>query len=360
VSLGRVSDIEIRIHASFLLLVVLFVLAGTAPEGPGVPKALAWLVLIFACVVVHELAHCFVARGRGGVVHEILLLPIGGVSKLERLPEGPRDELAMAIAGPAASLGLAVLAGILTVLAGESLLPVEILGSSLLASLFWFNLLVAGFNLLPAFPLDGGRVLRALLERAYDLPRATHLAATAGRAVAIAMIVGGFFFFDLWLTIIGVFVYFGASAEEAATLAHWRLAGHQVGDAMLHEPVTIAPEASIAELHGLSRGSAQRAFPIFGPAGYEGILDASAIEHAVAGATAVGLADREAPPIASRDDLEERLPTLLSTPARALAVVDGPRVVGVLRAEDVQHLVDEGAFSGFHDPEHGPRPRPRR
>jgi Zn-dependent protease/CBS domain-containing protein len=326
------------------LLVPLFVLAGAAPEGPGVPIALAWLVMMFACVVVHELAHCFVGRAHGAVVHEIILLPIGGVSKVERLPERPRDELAMSIAGPAASLGLALLAGMVTVLAGESLLPVEILGDSLLRSLFWFNLLVAGFNLLPAFPLDGGRVLRALLEQSHDLQRATHVAATAGRAVAIVMIVGGLFF-DVWLTIIGVFVYFGASAEEASTIIHLRLTGHRVVDTMVCEPATVEPAASVVELRALLRRNTQRAFPVVGAAGYEGMLDARAIELSAADLTAADLAERDAPLVAPTDPVEDRLPELLGTRVRALAVVRDGGVVGVLRLEDVQHLVNDEARS---------------
>ena len=237
---GRISGIEIRVHYTFFLLVPLFALAGSAPEGPGVAASLLWLVLIFACVVVHELAHCLVGRPRGAVVHEIVLLPIGGVSKLEHLPETPSDELAMAIAGPAASVGLAALAGAAALLAHDALLPIELFGGSLLAGLFWFNLIIAAFNLLPAFPLDGGRVFRALLERRYDLEHATRLAARIGRGVAVVLMLSGVLF-DLWLVIIGVFVYFGASAEEVATIVHVRLGGQRVSDAMLLDPVTVAP-----------------------------------------------------------------------------------------------------------------------
>ncbi|MEX1007794.1 MAG: site-2 protease family protein [Acidimicrobiia bacterium] len=339
--IGRISGIEIRVHYTFFLLVALFALAGSAPEGPGVAASLAWLALIFSCVVVHELAHCFVGRSRGAVVHEIVLLPIGGVSRLEHLPETPSDELAMAIAGPAASVGLAALAGIAAVLARDAFLPIDLFGGSFLVGLFWFNLIIAAFNLLPAFPLDGGRVFRALLERRYDLEHATHVAARIGRGVAIALIVGGVFF-DLWLTIIGVFVYFGASAEEAATIVHVRLSGHRVADAMLLDPVIVDPTMSVDELRALLRRSAQRAFPMVGDAGYEGMVESRAIERSAPGRRAAELAEREAPAIAATDGLEDNLPLVVSAPARALAVVDPTMsVVGVLRLEDVQHLVTE-------------------
>lgn len=340
--IGRVSGIEIRLHWTFFLLVALFAWAGTTPDSPGVVSLMSWLVLIFASVVVHELSHCFVGRTRGVVVHEILLLPIGGVSKLENLPDDPRDELAIAIAGPAASAGLALFAGIAAVLLSVPLLPVDLLDGAFVARLFWFNLIVAGFNLLPAFPLDGGRVLRALLERRYDLERATHVAARCGRVVAIVMVVGGLFV-DVWLTLIGIFVYFGASAEEAATVVHLRLQGHRVGEVMLLDPVVVSSSASVAQLREVLRRSAQRAFPVIGPHGYEGLVDARAIEHGASDQLASALLAPAVPVVAATDDLEGHVPALLGAAGRALAVLDGDRVVGVLRLEDVQHLVAKDA-----------------
>jgi Zn-dependent protease len=338
--IGRVAGIEIRLHWTFFLIVALFALAGTAPDSPGVVSMLSWLVLIFASVVVHELSHCFVGRTRGAVVHEIVLLPIGGVSKLERLPERPQDELAMAIAGPAASVGLAVLAGLVALGLGQQLVPIDFIEGPFVARLFWFNLIVAGFNLLPAFPMDGGRVLRALLEKRYDLERATRLAARIGRGVAVALVVGGFLF-DLWLAIIGIFVYFGASAEETATIVHVRLLGHRVADTMLLDPVTVWWHASVDELAQLRRRSAQRAFPVVGPDGYLGMVDERQIEHGAPGQTAAELAERDAPVVAATDSVEDLLLSVVNAPARALAVVDDRRVVGLLRVEDVQHLLDD-------------------
>jgi CBS domain-containing protein len=139
-----------------------------------------------------------------------------------------------------------------------------------------------------------------------------------------------------------VFVYFGASAEEAATIVHLRLSGRTVADTMLWDPVTVSTGAPAAELQTLLRRSAQRAFPVVGPAGYEGMVDARAIEHAAPDQTGGDLAEREAPPIAPTDAVEDRVPELLGTRARALAVVHNQRIVGVLRVEDVQHLVNDG------------------
>lgn len=218
-------------HISFLLLVALFALVAPEPGLVGAAASVGWLIAIFACVVVHELAHCLVARSRGGEVEEILLFPLGGVSKLHHLPESPRDEFAIAIVGPLTSIGLGVGFALLCVATGHSLLNVDFVGGAWIVRLAWLNLILGGFNLLPAFPLDGGRVLRSLLERTHDLESATRIAAHVGRVLAGVLIVTGLFF-DIWLTLIGIFVYFGATAEEAGTIVHARLRGHRVREAM--------------------------------------------------------------------------------------------------------------------------------
>jgi Zn-dependent protease len=336
-SIGHVAGIDIRVHLTFFLLVAIFALGSSGPGGPGVVGGLIWLVIIFACVVVHELAHSLVARRRGASVREIVLLPIGGVSKLENLPESPPDELAIAIVGPAASLGLAAGAAVVAAALRQPLLPVDLYGGPLLQRVVWFNLVVAGFNLLPAFPLDGGRVFRALLERHYDLERSTRLAARYGRALAIALMVVGVFV-NLWLLIIGVFVYFGASAEEAATVVHVRLRGRRVGDVMLLDPVVVDPNTPVTDLTTLLRRTTQRAFPVMGPSGYEGMLDAAAIDHAWPSQRAREIA-HDVPVVSSGSLDEDALPLLADSPTRAVAVVDDGRLVGLLRLDDVEHLL---------------------
>ena len=339
--IGRVAGIQIRVHVTFFLLVPLFALAGEQPGGPGAVGAIGWLVVIFTCVLLHELAHCLVGRPRGLVVHEIELLPIGGVSKLENLPEDPHDELAMAIAGPLASLGIAVGAAALAVLLGEPLLPVNLFGGAVLVRLAWFNLIIAAFNLLPAFPLDGGRVFRAYLEeRGLSLERATHIAARAGRAIAIIFVAVGLFW-DLWLAIIGVFVYFGAAAEEAGTIVHVRLSNHVVGDVMLLDPVVVATTTTVAALRDLNRRSAQRVFPVIGLNGYEGVVEAGGDASSPAVATVADLEPGTVSVLAPSDNLEACLPAVVQAPGHAVAVLEGSQVVGLLRIEEVEHLLRE-------------------
>ena len=238
--IARIAGIDLRVHFTFLILVALF--AAAAPD-PGVVSALVtvgWLLAIFACVVIHEFAHSVMARSRGVEVHEILLLPLGGISKLERLPENPADEFAIAIVGPLASLGLAGGAAAVCIATGRPLVPIDLIAGAWFAKLAWLNLILAAFNLLPAFPLDGGRVFRSQLERTHDLESATRIATRVGHFFALLLVAVGFFF-DVWLILIGVFVYFGASAEEAATIVHLRLRGHTVADAMRGDVDRIAP-----------------------------------------------------------------------------------------------------------------------
>ncbi|HEX4866676.1 MAG TPA: site-2 protease family protein [Acidimicrobiales bacterium] len=215
VHLATVAGIGIRVHASFLVLVVLVAMGSTAPGAPGLVPGLVWLVALFACVIAHELAHSVVARRYGIPVLEIELLPIGGVSKLERWPDDPPEALRVAAAGPAASIALGLTFIALCLLAGVSLWPPTIYGGGILARLAWVNLLLAVFNLTPALPLDGGRVLVAVLQPHLGRARATRAAARLGRALGAAMAVIGFFS-NVWLLLIGLFVVLGSRAEEAA------------------------------------------------------------------------------------------------------------------------------------------------
>jgi CBS domain-containing protein len=180
-------------------------------------------------------------------------------------------------------------------------------------------------------------VFRALLERRHDLETATRIAARVGRWVAVALVVTGLFW-NVWLVVIGVFVYFGATAEEAATIVHVRLTGNRVGDVMVFDPVVLSPSTTAASARALLRHSPQRALPVVGPDGYEGLVDADGVERGDPH-RAVAELITDAPVVAASDDLEECVPLLVASPVRALAVLDPVgRVVGLLRAEDVERM----------------------
>ena len=226
--IARLAGIDIRVHPTFLVIVVLALAGWFGDVGAG----LLWLLVVFGSVLTHELAHSVVARRRGIAVRDILLLPIGGVSEMERLPERSKDELAVSAAGPATSFVIAAAAAVAAWLTGTTMLPVDLVDGSIVHRILWANVMLGGFNLVPAFPLDGGRVLRAALAERYGLERATRTAARLGRAVAIGMGIVGLLG-NIWLLVIAVFIYLGGRTEETATMVHLRLGPRRVRDVMV-------------------------------------------------------------------------------------------------------------------------------
>ena len=210
--LGRVAGIDLFLHPTFLLLLL-----------PGMTGNLSPLLIValFGCVVLHELGHALMARRFGIETLDITLYPIGGVARLQRMPRAPGAELLIALAGPA--VNFAIVAGLL----GLELLGIGGMESDswlggFLASLMLVNLILGLFNLIPAFPMDGGRVLRALLTGWVGRVRATTIAATIGRALALAFGVYSLFQGNLFQVALAAFIYFVAGAEESSVVAEER------------------------------------------------------------------------------------------------------------------------------------------
>ena len=333
--IGTIAGIQIRVHASFLLLVALVALVATEKEGPTLASSMSWLVALFACVVAHELGHSLVAQRSGIETTEIELLPIGGISKLTRVPDDPRIELRIAIAGPMVSVALGTVFALAAVAAGVEMWPPTLYGGGFLARLAWVNVLLGAFNLLPALPLDGGRVLSAMLEQHTDRERATRLSARVARVVAMAMIVAGFLL-NVWLVLIGAFVYFASSAEEKAARVHERVKDRHVSDVMIPDPICAPPDETVAQLLGVMSTTAQRDFPVVAADGaYLGLVRARVLLHAAPDARVRSVAD-SIPPLAPDDLLETS--GLLDGELSVAAVVTDGRVVGIVRAADAELL----------------------
>lgn len=301
-----------------------------------------WLVLIFVCVLIHELAHSLLARREGAAVKGIVLLPIGGVSQMENLPESSNTEFRIAIVGPLASLGIAVLTALAAINLDLSLWPPNLYDGALLTRLAWFNLLVGTFNLLPAFPLDGGRVLRSLLQRNRSLESATRISARTGRVIAVLLIAIGLFY-SLWLVFIGVFIFFGASSEEAATIMHSRLKSLRVRDVMISDPITVDAATQAGYLLEMMHRTSQREFPIIEAGRYAGMVTPM-ILYTYPPETYLGyVADRSCPPISPDQELEDVAAELLGPSQRsALAVTEDGRVVGLLTRHDLERVAQQG------------------
>jgi len=235
--------IPIELHITFILLMAA-VLILTYPQ-------LYFFILIlflFVFVVVHELAHSLVARHYDIKVRKIVLYPIGGVSEIEEVPENPGIEWRVAIAGPLASFGVGglLLALSRTVLIATPHASTIITTGSLMYDLGTLNIILGAFNLIPAFPMDGGRVFRALLAERMKFSDATKNAAFLGRLLGIFMAVFGIFY-NLWLIIIGLFIYVGASEETEQTIVSTTMARVRVKDVMSLEILGVEPEATVAE-----------------------------------------------------------------------------------------------------------------
>jgi Zn-dependent protease len=233
--LGRFAGIDTYVHASFLLLVAWAAWAAWSGVGTGLAVLLgvAFLLAVFGSVLLHELGHALTARRYGIHTRRIILSPIGGIAQLEGMPRRPRQELAVALAGPAVNFVLAAALWVVAPAFAGSAVLADFMGSVMLA-----NLGLGLFNLVPAFPMDGGRALRAILAERVGSYRATETAAKVGRAIALVMGVAGLVWGHFVLVLVAAFVWLAAGAERQAARAEayerrggpWWMGGHGPGD----------------------------------------------------------------------------------------------------------------------------------
>jgi len=264
----RVAGIGLYIHVTFFILLIWIGVMYYLPRHSwtDVFSSLVFVVALFAIIVLHELGHALTARRFGIRTRDITLLPIGGVARLERMPEDPRQELAVALAGPAVNVALAIGFFLALVILGQPLLPMDlgdlsILSANFLRRMLWVNVILAGFNLLPAFPMDGGRVLRAFLAMKMDYVHATHVAANVGQIMAFIFGFVGLFT-NPFLVFIAFFVWMGAHAESSLVQMKSGLGGIPVSRVMITEFKTLKPEEPLAQAADHLLSGYQQDFPV--------------------------------------------------------------------------------------------------
>jgi len=351
VKLGRVFGIDIKMHLTFLLILVwgAFMYGGSAGPLYGVVVTLS----LFTLVLLHELGHSLAAMMYGIPVRDITLLPIGGVARLERMPEKPVQELVVALAGPAVNVVLAaVLLPVVAALSlGQSmafslnmLTEPGLLG--LLAFLLSANVSLAVFNMIPAFPLDGGRVLRATLGFFTNYAQATRVAATVGRYLAIGLGIVAITMGQIWLTMIALFIFFAGGQEAQAVEARTVLRTAKAGQALSGETVALSPQATVGQAASMLLSVRQPEVVVLDPVSGNllGITSRRKIVQAMQAGqwyrrvTEIMEQARNIPRVALSTPLDEVQDKLAQTSSRIVAVYDGLHFKGLITTDDIYRM----------------------
>ncbi len=347
ITIGRVAGTEIKVHLTFFILVAFWGMAGYRQgELSGAVAACLMLFALFACVLLHEFGHILMARRFGVRTPDVILLPIGGVARLERIPDEPKQELLIALAGPAVTLAIVLVVYALLALGGEvprfgELEP----GGPFLETLMRVNFYLLVFNLFPAFPMDGGRVLRAVLASRIGLAAGTRIAARFGQASAVVAGLYALTAGEPLLALVSVFVFLGAGAEAAAVETRVAGQGLNVDQMMVTHFRTIPVHATLSEAVELLLSGEQREFPVVDNMGrVEGVLTRDNLIKGISqrGPTStVGEAmTAQVAAVSPRLGFQEALERLRSSGLPALPVVDETgRLVGLLTLDNITDLL---------------------
>jgi stage IV sporulation protein FB len=355
IKLFSIWDIDIRVHITFplILLWAAFQFGSITGNLSGALFGVVAISLLFVLVTLHELGHSYAALRYGVPVKQIVLSPIGGVAQLASIPDKPLQEFVIAIAGPLVNVVIAVLMGAVVVLFGLQVTnPMAVLtglsvgGFTLLALfsyVFVYNIFLAAFNLIPAFPLDGGRVFRALLAMRLNYVTATNIASAVGRAFAVALGIYAFFTGGIFLILIAVFVYMAAGQEAAYVRMRSVLRGYTVQQIYSAEVHRIPPSYTIQQAFNLMAFTGQSALPVTFDEQLVGIVTRPGLLAAM----------RQFPPYATVDevmlanvrpvdlttDLYDVQQRMAEEQAEALPVTGNGRFMGLISARQVNELL---------------------
>jgi len=341
---ATIAGIPIRIHATFFVFLAwLAWLSAARGGGAGqVAASVGFILAAFACVVLHEFGHALMGRRFGVITRDITLLPIGGVARLDRMPRRPQEEVAIALAGPAVNVAIAALLLLFMRVSGVyHLTDPLVYERSFVAQLFVFNVIVTAFNLIPAFPMDGGRVFRALLAMRLDYVRATRVAANVGQGIALLFGILGVFGNPM-LVLIALFVFLGAGQESAFVQMRSVFDGVPVSRAMIRDFQALRADEPISKAVELLLNGHQQDFPVLGTDGQSpiGILTRADLMKALAGGrtdTRVGDVARTPCGVATPGEmLEQVFQRMQESGCPAVPVIEAGRgIVGMLTLENV-------------------------
>lgn len=353
ISAGRIFGIDIRIHLTFLFLLAFVWLTESAARHtvPNPARGVVLVAIIFASVLLHELGHALVARSAGVRAKSIILLPIGGVTMLDETyalsdaNEGAKNwlrDVRIAVAGPLVNFVVAAIsAAIITAVAPQAnLLAWPFLTSSnLLRSLVWANLYLAGFNLLPAYPMDGGRVLRAFFARKLDSVNATRRAVAIGQAFAMLFVLVGMLW-NVWLAMVGFFLFIAAQLEERSVVFQSVLATVQMNDIMLTDFATLSPADTLEDALEKAVHCLQDDFPVIRGSDMVGVISKQKILQALRtqGNGYVQSVMSKIFEVAARSEsLASAFRKLSAKNLSIIPVVEDQRLVGIVTLQNLMH-----------------------
>ena len=341
--LGTFAGIDVYIHATFLLLIGWVGYSHWLEHESWleVLKGVGFILTLFLCVVLHEYGHALTARKYGIKTRDITLYPIGGVARLERMPEKPIEELWVALMGPAVNVVIAAGLFAYLYLTGNlvPLTDLTVASGSFLERVMTVNISLVLFNLIPAFPMDGGRVLRALLAMRMDYVRATQIAASIGQGMALLFGLIGLFG-NAMLMFIAFFIWIGASQEAGAVQMKNVISGIPVGRAMLTDYKSLSPRDPLSRMAQLILAGTQHDFPVIDDsARVVGVVtrDDFPAAHTQHGQNiAVSAEMKGSPPeVDSYEMVEMALMRIQESGFPTLPVTHAGQLVGIITAENI-------------------------
>jgi Zn-dependent protease/CBS domain-containing protein len=340
----RIFGVPVRLHFTFVLLLVFLLFIGIGEKQSGASTAV-YILALFASVLLHELGHTLVARRYGIGTIEIVMFPIGGVSRPERAPK-PSEELWISLAGPLVNF---LIAGALLawMTAQQGFVALEQLrqptDANLAERIAFGNLLLGVFNLLPAYPMDGGRVLRSLLALRKSEADATRIAAGAGQGLAILLGLAGLLWGNFMLVFVALFVYLGAAQEGAAVRGRILTTGYPVSAAMITDFRTLQHGERIRDAGNLLLATSQHDFPVMHGESVVGLLNRSRLVRAMLtegpDGYVAGAMDREFTRLSPETPLTEALPQVSAPGACALVMDAEDHLLGILTSENVSQFL---------------------
>lgn len=344
--LGKVFGIDVYLHFTFLLLLAFlgFHYWQTTQDAGAALRGVAFVSALFGCVVLHELGHALMARRYGIKTHDITLLPIGGVARLEKMPEKPMQEFWVALAGPAVNgvIALVLLVGLAATSGFTPVVETSVTGGSFWQRLMGLNVVLVVFNLLPAFPMDGGRILRALLSLRLGRRRATAIAANVGQAMAILFGILGFFF-NPFLVFIAIFVFLGAQAEADLVEMQSALAGLRVRAGMMSRYRTLSSRDPLSKAVTELLAGSQHDFPVMEDGRPVGILRRNDLVKALSegrrDSTIAEAMSRGCEMVDENALLQGAVETMRARNCSTVPVMADGRMVGLLTLENVSEMI---------------------